>query len=64
MAKIYSVFTLHASLNSFSVQVIYQSKSYKGTAVSEYLSRKCMLEKISVCEVVTILGCHTELIGI
>jgi hypothetical protein len=59
MAKIYNVVTLHPSLNSFSAQVMYQSKSYKGTVVSEYLSGNCMLEKISVCEIVTVLGCYT-----
>jgi hypothetical protein len=54
----------HSIQVSFSVQVMYQSKSYKGTVVSEYLSRNCMLEEISVCEIVTVLGCYTELFGI
>jgi len=64
MVKLYNVVTQHSSLNSFSVQVMYQSKSYKRKFVSEYLSRNCMLEKISVCEIVTVLGCYKELIGI
>ena len=64
MAKICNFVTLHSSFNSFSVQVMYQSKSYKSTVISEYLSRNCMLEKISVREIVTVLGCYTELIGI